>query len=218
MSGHVVDAHLMFIKSMHEHNLAGLKDRERGKETERATFPSEQSIFQNKVLTVFLDDVVGPESCAHHPGRERPCGLRLCPRSSTPQPLLAFNDLTLPRMGTASIPLHWSLSCKLPGMEGVLFLHHGFSAVGTPNAFLPAGFQGAPGFTPCSRVTGELCDEPSTWFLHTNSALVAAEDGAAGPPLTVWLWLGSTQGYMAEKASPCPYMKLRRGSQDVIRM
>ena len=53
MSGHIVDAHLMFIKSMHEHTLAGLKHRERGKETERATFPSEQSIFQNKVLTVF---------------------------------------------------------------------------------------------------------------------------------------------------------------------
>ena len=106
MSGHIVDAHLMFIKSMHEHTLAGLKHRERGKETERATFPSEQSIFQNKVLTVFLDDVVGPESCAHHPGREQPCGLRPCPRSSTPQLLLAFNDLTLHRKGTAPSLLH----------------------------------------------------------------------------------------------------------------
>ena len=59
----------MFIKSVHEHTLAVLKHRERGKETERATFLSEQSILQNKVLTVFLDDVVGPESRAHHPGR-----------------------------------------------------------------------------------------------------------------------------------------------------
>lgn len=106
MSGHIVNAHLMFIKSMHEHTLAGLKDRERGKETEWATFPSEQSIFQNKVLTVFLDDVVGPESRAHHPGRERPCGLRPCPCSSTSQPLLAFSNPTLPRTGTTPAPLH----------------------------------------------------------------------------------------------------------------
>ena len=59
MSGHVVDAHLMFIKSMHEHNLAGLKDRERGKETERAMPLISCSIDLDKVCILFLDDVVG---------------------------------------------------------------------------------------------------------------------------------------------------------------